>query len=65
MILSSADSISSDERTFLCSMTPTRWPEYVNRVADLLSIEGKLIWHLLVWTTVDVRTAVSPHRDKR
>lgn len=31
------------ERTFLCSMTPTRWPEYVNRVADLLSVEGKLI----------------------
>jgi SAM-dependent methyltransferase len=31
------------ERTFLCSMTPTRWPEYVNRMADLLLPGGKLI----------------------
>ena len=31
------------ERTFLCSMTPTRWPEYVNRMADLLLPEGRLI----------------------
>jgi len=31
------------ERTFLCSMIPSRWPEYVNRMADLLSPEGKLI----------------------
>ena len=31
------------ERTFLCSMTPSRWPEYVNRMADLLSPGGKLI----------------------
>jgi SAM-dependent methyltransferase len=31
------------ERTFLCSMTPTRWPDYVNRTADLLSPEGRLI----------------------
>jgi SAM-dependent methyltransferase len=31
------------ERTFLCSMTPSRWPEYVNRMADLLSPEGRLI----------------------
>ncbi len=31
------------ERTFLCSMTPSRWPEYVNRTADLLLPGGKLI----------------------
>ena len=31
------------ERTFLCSMTPARWPQYVNRVADLLSVKGKLV----------------------
>lgn len=31
------------ERTFLCSMTPSRWPEYVNRSADLLSPGGRLI----------------------
>jgi SAM-dependent methyltransferase len=31
------------ERTFLCSMTPSRWPEYVNRMADLLLPRGKLI----------------------
>lgn len=31
------------ERTFLCSMTPSRWPEYVNRMADLLLPGGRLI----------------------
>jgi SAM-dependent methyltransferase len=31
------------ERTFLCSMTPSRWPEYVNRMADLLTPGGRLI----------------------
>jgi SAM-dependent methyltransferase len=31
------------ERTFLCSMSPFRWPEYVNRMADLLMPGGKLI----------------------
>jgi SAM-dependent methyltransferase len=31
------------ERTFLCSMTPSRWPDYVNRMADLLLPGGKLI----------------------
>lgn len=31
------------ERTFLCSMTPSRWPVYVDRMADLLVPEGKLI----------------------
>ncbi len=31
------------ERTFLCSMTPTRWPEYVTRMADLLLPRGRLI----------------------
>ena len=31
------------ERTFLCSMTHARWPQYVNRVADLLSVKGKLV----------------------
>ena len=31
------------ERTFLCSMTPSRWPEYVNRTGDLLLPGGKLI----------------------
>jgi SAM-dependent methyltransferase len=31
------------ERTFLCSMTPSHWPEYVNRMADLLVPRGRLI----------------------
>lgn len=31
------------ERTFLCSMTPSRWPDYVSRTADLLLPGGKLI----------------------
>jgi hypothetical protein len=31
------------ERTFLCSMTPSRRPDYVNRTADLLSPGGGLI----------------------
>ena len=31
------------ERTFLCSMAPPRWPEYLNRMADLLLPGGKLI----------------------
>jgi SAM-dependent methyltransferase len=31
------------ERTFLCSMTPSRWPDYANRVADLLAPGGRLI----------------------
>jgi SAM-dependent methyltransferase len=31
------------ERTFLCSMTPSRWPDYVNRMANLLLPGGKLI----------------------
>lgn len=31
------------ERTFLCSMSPSRWPDYVNRMADLLLPGGKLI----------------------
>ena len=30
-------------RTFLCSMTPSLWPDYVNRTADLLLPGGKLI----------------------
>jgi SAM-dependent methyltransferase len=31
------------ERTFLCSMAPSRWPDYVNRMTDLLSPGGRLI----------------------
>lgn len=31
------------ERTFLCSMPPSRWPDYVERMAELLSDEGRLI----------------------
>jgi len=31
------------ERTFLCSMTPSRWPSYVNRMAELLLPGGRLI----------------------
>jgi Thiopurine S-methyltransferase (TPMT) len=31
------------ERTFLCSMPPSRWPDYANRVAALLSPGGRLI----------------------
>lgn len=31
------------ERTFLCSMPTSRWPDYANRVADLLSAGGRLI----------------------
>ena len=31
------------ERTFLCSLPPSRWPDYTNRVADLLSDGGRLV----------------------
>jgi SAM-dependent methyltransferase len=31
------------ERTFLCSMPPSHWPDYANRMSDLLSSEGRLI----------------------
>src|SRR5215831_11889521 len=31
------------ERTFLCSMPPARWPDYVNRMAELLSPGGRLV----------------------
>jgi hypothetical protein len=31
------------ERTFLCSMPPSRWPDYARRMADLLSDGGRLI----------------------
>ena len=31
------------ERTFHCSMTPSRWPQYVDTMADLLSPGGRLI----------------------
>jgi SAM-dependent methyltransferase len=31
------------ERTFLCSMPPSRWPDYANRMAGLLSAGGSLI----------------------
>lgn len=31
------------ERTFLCSMSPSRWPKYVDRMADLLMPDGRLI----------------------
>ena len=35
------------ERTFLCSMPPGRWPDYVSRMADLLSRGGRLIGFFL------------------
>jgi len=31
------------ERTFLCSMPPARWPDYANRMADLVTPGGRLI----------------------
>jgi hypothetical protein len=31
------------ERTFLCSMPPSHWPDYANRMADLLSPGGRLV----------------------
>jgi SAM-dependent methyltransferase len=31
------------ERTFLCSMPPFRWPDYVKRTSELLSSRGSLI----------------------
>ena len=31
------------ERTFLCSMPPSRWPDYAKRMADLLPVGGSLI----------------------
>ena len=31
------------ERTFLCSMPPSCWPDYANRMAELLTAEGRLI----------------------
>jgi SAM-dependent methyltransferase len=35
------------ERTFLCSLPPDRWPDYVRRMADLLTDGGKLIGFFL------------------
>ena len=49
------------ERTFLCSMTPARWSEYVNRMADLLLPADNR--RLFVWT-VAVGAAVSAHRAR-
>src|ERR1043166_9609489 len=31
------------ERTFLCSMPPSRWPDYASRMADLLLPGGRLV----------------------
>jgi len=31
------------ERGFLCSIPPTRWPEYAARMADLLAPGGRLV----------------------
>lgn len=31
------------ERTFLCALTPARWPDYVNKIGDLLLPGGRLI----------------------
>jgi SAM-dependent methyltransferase len=31
------------ERTFLCSMPPSRWPDYANRMSDLLAPGGRLV----------------------
>ena len=31
------------ERTFLCSMPPSRWPDYLNSMAALLSPGGRLV----------------------
>jgi len=31
------------ERTFLCALTPSRWPLYASRMAELLAPGGKLI----------------------
>jgi Thiopurine S-methyltransferase (TPMT) len=31
------------ERTFLCSMPPSLWPDYAKRMAELLSSRGRLI----------------------
>ena len=31
------------ERTFLCSLPPSVWEEYIRRVAQLLSVGGKLV----------------------
>ncbi len=33
------------ERTFLCSMPRDRWPAYVDRVAELLAGDGRLVGH--------------------
>ena len=47
------------ERTFLCSMPPSRWPDYANRIADLLSLKGRLIGIFLYAATVGARAALS------
>jgi SAM-dependent methyltransferase len=31
------------ERTFLCSMLPERWPDYVRRMTELLKPKGRLV----------------------
>jgi hypothetical protein len=40
------------ERTFLCSMTPSGWPEYVDRMAELLLPGGRLIGVFLYGQTL-------------
>lgn len=40
------------ERTFLCSMTSSRWPEYVDRMAELLLPGGRLIGVFLYGQTL-------------
>ncbi len=52
------------ERTFLCSMTPSRWPEYVNRMTDLLVPGGRLIGVFLYGSTVVVGTAPADYRAR-
>ena len=50
------------ERTFLCSMTPSHWPEYVDRIADLLVPGGRLIGVFLYGERPAVGAAVSSYR---
>jgi SAM-dependent methyltransferase len=52
------------ERTFLCSMPPSRWPDYANRMLDLLSGAGRLIG-VFLYATAGVWTALSSHGRAR
>lgn len=50
------------ERTFLCSMSPSRWHKYVDRMVDLLMPDARVDWRVFIWTKIVVGTSVYSYR---